>query len=204
MVEIMGRRERKKLQSKQTILAAAVSQFMAKGVRETSIADIMGKAELGIGTFYNYFESKEALLLCLLEQIVEEARETSKEMMEKKLPAQETLAAVMLKTADQLDKNRFVLPLFLSAADRSATPMKKMMPRPKMAPAFKAVFVELVKYGQARGEFRAEISAELATELFHSIFQAASFSSLPYSFMDNVRLKIDLLLNGLKLRPKDN
>lgn len=204
MVEILGRRERKKLQSKQTILAAAVSQFMAKGVRETSIADIMGKAELGIGTFYNYFESKEALLLCLLEQIVEEARETSKEMMEKKLPAQETLAAVMLKTADQLDKNRFVLPLFLSAADRSATPMKKMMPRPKMAPAFKAVFVELVKYGQARGEFRAEISAELATELFHSIFQAASFSSLPYSFMDNVRLKIDLLLNGLKLRPKDN
>ena len=44
MVEIMGRRERKKLQSKQTILAAAVSQFMAKGVRETSIADIMGTA----------------------------------------------------------------------------------------------------------------------------------------------------------------
>ena len=54
---VMGRRERKKLQSKQTILAAAVKQFMAKGVKETSIADIMGEAELGVGTFYNYFES---------------------------------------------------------------------------------------------------------------------------------------------------
>ena len=54
----MGRRERKKLQSKQTIMAAAVKKFMLKGVRETSIADIMSEAELGIGTFYNYFESK--------------------------------------------------------------------------------------------------------------------------------------------------
>ncbi|MFC2338079.1 MAG: TetR/AcrR family transcriptional regulator [Negativicutes bacterium] len=200
MVEIMGRRERKKLQSKNTILAAAVSQFMAKGVRETSIADIMGTAELGIGTFYNYFESKEALLLCLLEQIVDEAKETSKDLMEKKRPAAETLSAVMLKTAEQLDANRFVLPLFLSVSDRTATPMKKMMPRPKMAPAFKAVFVELVKYGQARGEFRSEISAELVTEMFHSIFQAASFSTLPYSFIDNVRLKIELLMDGLKPR----
>ena len=182
MVEIMGRRERKKLQSKQTILAAAVSQFMAKGVRETSIADIMGTAKLGIGTFYNYFESKEALLLCLLEQIVEEARETSRDMMEKKRSAADTLSAVMLKTAEKLDANRFVLPLFLSVADRTASPMKKMMPRPKMAPAFKSVFVEL----------------------FHSIFQAASFSSLPYSFMDNVRLKIELLLNGLRPRLGEN
>lgn len=204
MVEIMGRRERKKLQSKQTILAAAVSQFMAKGVRETSIADIMGTAKLGIGTFYNYFESKEALLLCLLEQIVEEAREESRDMMEKKRSAADTLSAVMLKTAENLDANRFVLPLFLSVSDRTGSSMKKMMPRPKMAPAFKSVFVELVKYGQARGEFRAEISAELVTEMFHSIFQAASFSSLPYSFMDNVRLKIELLLNGLRPRLGEN
>ena len=52
--------------------------------------------------------------------------------------------------------------------------------------------------------FRAEISAELVTEMFHSIFQAASFSSLPYSFMDNVRLKIELLLNGLRPRLGEN
>ena len=69
-----------------------------------------------------------------------------------------------------------------------------------LMPAFKAVFVELVKYGQARGEFRSEISAELVTEMFHSIFQAASFSALPYSFIDNVRLKIELLMDGLKPR----
>ena len=87
----MGRRERKKLQSKQTIMAAAVKKFMLKGVRETSIADIMSEAELGIGTFYNYFESKESLLLCLLEQIVEETKKLAARRMEEKVPAPQAL-----------------------------------------------------------------------------------------------------------------
>lgn len=199
---IMGRRERKKLQSKQTILSAAVGQFLSKGVRETSIADIMNTANLGIGTFYNYFESKEALLLCLLDQLVEKSKAKAQQLMDAEKPAPNVLREVILDTAEQLEKNRFVLPLFLSAADRSALPRKRVTERPKLAPAFKSVFVELVKYGQARNEFRTEISAELVTEMFHSIFQAASFSSLPYPFTENVRQKIDLLLNGLEPREK--
>ena len=121
----MGRRERKKLQSKQTIMAAAVKKFMVKGVRETSIADIMSEAELGIGTFYNYFESKESLLLCLLDQIVEETKKLAAQRMEEKVPAPQALEEIVMLTAEKLDENRFVLPLFLSASDRSA------MPRPK-------------------------------------------------------------------------
>ena len=61
-MEQLGRRERKKLQSRKTILAAAVSEFSKRGYRETSVADIMSAADLGIGTFYNYFDSKEDLL----------------------------------------------------------------------------------------------------------------------------------------------
>ena len=58
----MGRRERKKLQSRKMILEAAISEFSKKGYKETSVADIMAAADLGIGTFYNYFASKEELL----------------------------------------------------------------------------------------------------------------------------------------------
>ena len=62
----MGRRERKKLQSRKMILEAAISEFSKKGYKETSVADIMAAADLGIGTFYNYFSSKEELLFSLL------------------------------------------------------------------------------------------------------------------------------------------
>ena len=195
---VMGRRERKKLQSKQTILAAAVKKFMERGVKETSIADIMSEAELGIGTFYNYFESKEALLLCLLEQIVEDTRRLADSRMAEKLPASEVLEEIVMLTAEKLDANRFVLPLFLSAADRASMPRPKRDLIPKMAPAFRTVFTDIVKYGQMRKDFRRDVPPEIVTELFHSIFQAASFSSLAIPFTHNVKMKIELLLSGLE------
>ena len=72
MEEKMGRRERKKLLSRKAILDAAVREFSRKGFKETSVADIMNAADLGIGTFYNYFESKEEILMCLLGCLVDE------------------------------------------------------------------------------------------------------------------------------------
>ena len=62
----MGRRERKKMLSRQAILDAAVVVFSKKGFREASIADIMNGADLGTGTFYNYFQSKEEILVQLM------------------------------------------------------------------------------------------------------------------------------------------
>lgn len=197
---VMGRRERKKLQSKHTIMAAAVKKFMVKSVRETSIADIMNEAELGIGTFYNYFESKEALLLCLLEGIVDETRRLAAQRMDENVPAAKALEEIVMLTAEKLDENRFVLPLFLSASEHSAVPRSKQNLGPRLAPAFRSVYSDVVQYGQERREFRRDIPAPVVTELFHSIFQAASFSSLKYTFAENVKLKIELLLSGLEPR----
>ncbi|MCE5287470.1 MAG: TetR/AcrR family transcriptional regulator, partial [Pelosinus sp.] len=62
MIDSMTRRERKKLQAKQTIISAAISLFQRKGFGDTTIADIMNEADFGIGTFYNYFQAKEEIL----------------------------------------------------------------------------------------------------------------------------------------------
>jgi len=72
--EKMGRRERKKMQSRRAILEAAISEFSKKGYKETSVADIMSAADFGIGTFYNYFSSKEELLFSLLSRLGETIR----------------------------------------------------------------------------------------------------------------------------------
>ena len=50
-------------------------RVLAQGFKETSVADIMNAADLGIGTFYNYFESKEEILMCLLGRLVDEVDE---------------------------------------------------------------------------------------------------------------------------------
>ena len=62
----LGRRERKKIASRQAILTAAKQEFVRQGYKDASIADIMERADLGVGTFYNYFSSKEEILMSLL------------------------------------------------------------------------------------------------------------------------------------------
>ena len=134
MDEKISRRERKKIHSKRVILEAAVKCFGKKGFQETSIAEIMNEADLGIGTFYNYFESKEDILKCLLGGIVDELREAMEQLTQQKLPAAAVLEKMVVLTAQLLDDNRFVLPLFLSAANRSALP--EGGGHPGEAPAF--------------------------------------------------------------------
>jgi AcrR family transcriptional regulator len=70
MQQEMGRRERKKLQTKKKISEITLKLFFSKGLNETTVAEIMEEADLGTGTFYNYFDSKEAILkYCLAERI---------------------------------------------------------------------------------------------------------------------------------------
>ena len=64
---------------------------------------------------------------------------------------------------------------------------------------FKHIFDQIIKAGQASGEFRQDIPAEIITEMFHSVFQAASFSSIQISFLANIRYKLTLIMDGIIL-----
>lgn len=196
----MGRRERKKLQSRKAILDAAVEQFSQKGFKETSVADIMNAADLGIGTFYNYFQSKEEILVQLIQQMVTEVSEALQELREAERPADELLAAGCCITARFLDENRYVLPLFISAAEHSGMPEGSDKAPKVTSPGFKGLYERILREGQDKGEVRKDVSAELIAEMFHSIYQAAAFSKLDIPFQENVAMKTRLILDGIKVR----
>ncbi|MBQ1417119.1 MAG: TetR/AcrR family transcriptional regulator [Selenomonas sp.] len=201
MEEKMGRRERKKMLSRQAILAAAVREFSQKGFKETSVADIMNAADLGIGTFYNYFQSKEEILMHLLGGMVQEVDDSLKELKEARRPACEQLASACSITAKFLDENRYVLPLFLAAAEHSGLPEKAGERKPMPTPGFKHLFESILQEGQQAGEVRNDVPPELIAEMFHSIYQAAAFSKLGIPFQENVSMKMRLLLAGIKAQP---
>ena len=54
----MGKVEDNKRKKKDAIVNSAFSLFIDNGIKDTSIADIMKKAELAKGTFYLYFKDK--------------------------------------------------------------------------------------------------------------------------------------------------
>ena len=62
------RREREKEARKRQILAAARRLLFKKGIQSTSINQIARTAELGVGTIYFYYQSKEEIFYSLQEE----------------------------------------------------------------------------------------------------------------------------------------
>lgn len=62
-----SRVERRKTRTRAALLAAAKTLFAGQGVESTTIADIAERADIAVGSFYNYFATKDDLLAALLE-----------------------------------------------------------------------------------------------------------------------------------------
>src|SRR5580658_9784409 len=57
-----GRRERRHAETRERLMRAALRLFAERGFAGTSIEDITDAADVGKGTFFNYFETKEHVL----------------------------------------------------------------------------------------------------------------------------------------------
>ncbi len=62
-----GRRARQRAATRSRLVDAARTLFAAQGVDATRINEITEKADVGFGSFYNYFESKDAILRAVLD-----------------------------------------------------------------------------------------------------------------------------------------
>lgn len=60
---VLSRRERKKKETREKIFSNAMQLFRLQGFNSTSIEQITQQADVGKGTFYNYFSTKEAIIL---------------------------------------------------------------------------------------------------------------------------------------------
>ncbi|MGI5239475.1 TetR/AcrR family transcriptional regulator [Dactylosporangium sp. CA-139066] len=56
-----GLRARKKQRTRQALSEAATELFAARGFESVTIAEIAARADVGVGTVFNYFRSKEEL-----------------------------------------------------------------------------------------------------------------------------------------------
>ena len=187
------KRTQKKFQARQKILLAAANQFKVQGFANTSIADIMQEAQLGVGTFYNYFKSKKEVLLTLAKILREDLEKNISAAGE--VNPSELLKLCCVCTAKIIDENRFILPLFISASEHSDKPEQIE----SLSPGFRELFEEIILRGQERGEFRDDVPTNIISEMIHSIYQTTAFSRLEISFQENIRLKVKILLDGIKI-----
>lgn len=74
-----GRREERKAQNRAKLLEAARKVFAEKGYGAATARDIVRETDLATGTFYNYFEDKQAVFMALLEEMGEKGRAIARE-----------------------------------------------------------------------------------------------------------------------------
>ncbi len=212
-------REQKKVVYRKAILEAAKQEFIRKGYKDASIAAIMEAAGLGVGTFYNYFSSKEEILMQLLANLLREVTGKLAQMKDAGEAASQRLTEGCHLMAQLLDENQYVLALFLSvgghggkgghpmAAGKMAgkTAGKPPMAKPEgaagapsRAPQVKDLFLRIIEEGQAEGSIRSDVSAPIIAEMLHSTFQSAAFSRADVPFRENFEQKFRLLLGGME------
>ncbi len=67
-----GRTERRKARTRAALLDAARGLFAAQGLETTTVAQIAEAADIAVGSFYNYFRTKDELLAVLVSETMTE------------------------------------------------------------------------------------------------------------------------------------
>ncbi|MFT2009428.1 TetR/AcrR family transcriptional regulator [Pontibacter sp. 13R65] len=82
----MSKFQQKRDQTTQLIIETALRLFSEKGFEATSIRNISKEAEISLGLMYNYFESKDELLLEILKQGSVAVKEAYAQLLEEPAP----------------------------------------------------------------------------------------------------------------------
>lgn len=69
--ESLTRNERRKLKTKENVRKASVETFLELGYLKATVQDIMARADLGYGTFYKYYKSKQDVIVELATEALE-------------------------------------------------------------------------------------------------------------------------------------
>lgn len=66
-----SRAERRRRRNKQALIEAAYAVISSKGIDAATIQEIAGEADVGLGTIYNYFDSKDELVVAMMNQVMD-------------------------------------------------------------------------------------------------------------------------------------
>jgi len=90
---ITSRRERKKAAAREQIIAAAIKLFSRDGLDGVTVGQIAAEADVGKGTIYNHFESKEDIVVAFMAQAEARVQEHVAQMAASDEPLEAILAS---------------------------------------------------------------------------------------------------------------
>jgi AcrR family transcriptional regulator len=196
------RRQRRSAELRERIFRAALDLFARKGFAETTVEDITNAADVGKGTFFNYFPSKDHILLAFgemqlgrLQAAVEEAQNSSE-------PVVTFLKVLRTRMTEEPARNPAIVRAILQA-HLSSAPVREVMG--KNHARAQALLTQFIELGQNRGDIRNDIPAtELAYVFRQTVFGTLLLWSLfgDATLPDRIETALRVLWTGLAPRPE--
>ncbi len=139
-------------ETRERLLRSALALFAEKGFEATTVADITSHADVGKGTFFTHFPTKEAVVQDFGGRIQEAIFLRLGEAARANAPVRERILEVFVALADWHQEDHELSRLFVDAVFRSFAVVAADAPaRDRLLQAM----VSLVKEGQRRGELAA-------------------------------------------------
>jgi AcrR family transcriptional regulator len=148
-----SRRERRSLETRERLFRASLDLFAKKGFPETTVEDITNAADVGKGTFFNYFPSKDHILLAFGEMQLARLQSAVQEARHTRQPIPQFLSSLAERMTQEPAKHPDIKAM-LDLQDRVL-----------------AVHTEMIQMGQDRGEIRKDLpAAEIALVFRQTVF----------------------------------
>jgi AcrR family transcriptional regulator len=199
----VSRRERKKEETKERIVKAALRLFKRRGFEATTVDEIAEQADVAKGTFFNYFPHKEAVFGYLSETWVAEAERTVAEILEKGPPAWAKVRDVFLQFARFYEEDRELsLHMAMEWTRRMHAPDDEVCRR------WDELGVHVVRQLQAKGELRRDVAAARASRVLADVYHGTLMMWLespepPFRLKDEIRKRLALVMEGLAARRQE-
>jgi AcrR family transcriptional regulator len=171
----MGRRERRKQEVRARIFAAARELFGKQGFQATTVDEIAAVADVAPATFFNHFQSKQAILSLMTAEVVEHLHAITVESLDQPGTPMARLERFVARAAEDIAANRraardtLLELLRLDGLPDGSHPYLNRLFDP---------FVRLVEEGQAQGEVRTDRPAGFLTQMLIGMLNSAITSWL--------------------------
>jgi AcrR family transcriptional regulator len=169
--ESPNRRSRRQAEIRGRLIRSALRLFAERGFVATTIEDITNLADVGKGTFFNYFPSKEHIFAARAKGQAEEVAGFVAQARNSTEPMGELFYRLAVSLSEGFEASPAIFHGILVAV--CSNELVRGMLSEAMAQARKSL-VELMSLGQQRGEVRGDlVPAELAI-----VFQRAFFGTM--------------------------
>jgi len=195
MEETLSRRERKKQETRLQLIKAALGLFREHGYDATTVEQIADAADVAKGTFFNYFETKEAILPALVEWRLQElGAALTHEQGAPASPVARIKLALRLVADDPLLSDHTLARRMFALVQRRHSDAQFGQPLVQL-------FAEQVRQAQDAGEIRADLDAVyLACVICALFFQQMMMGHRGYrptALPEVLDAAVDLLLDGI-------